>query len=429
MTTIPDAPGALPLVGHLWSFYKDLPGLYAAGRKLAPVYRLRMGAAQSLAVVSGDDLLKHFKSPSLSSENYTRDVGRVLGGSLLALDGPPHRRMRTAIAPLFANAGLTAAKVGPKMAEIIRPRVAELVQQGRFNIGSTARELALDVIFGVYGVSVDELPEWRRQYEAYSLGALPFPWDLPGFPARKARLAQEWIDARLQIILDEARRNPATERSFVTALIEARDPDGNPLTDVEIIGNLRLVVFAGHETTAAALAWTCFFLAADPAHWRRITAEVQAFGGMPLVPQDIAKVPYTVASFREAMRLRPPVPIISRMVVDPIEVHGITISKGETVSYPIVDAGRDEAKFPDPAAFRPERWLDGKLNGNEANSFGSGPHFCLGAPLALMEGAQFLSALALAMGPNSTLSAPGGMPDAVYLPTTRPVGKTEIVLN
>ena len=148
--------------------------------------------------------------------------------------------------------------------------------------------------------------------------------------------------------------------------------------------------------------------------------------GVPSSPKDLRDFPYAEGVFREALRLHPPVASDARLAIEDLEIEGFTVPKGTLVSIPIGLLSRDPELYPDPDAFRPERWI-GRAAGispTEMVQFGGGPHFCLGYHLAWMEIVQFAVALARhlpARGPRLE----GAFPAARFLPLQHPSARFE----
>ncbi len=172
------------------------------------------------------------------------------------------------------------------------------------------------------------------------------------------------------------------------------------MSDEELVDNLRLVMLAGHETSASTMGWIVAFLAQHPDAWDRLTAEAKGLGHVPVSTAELRELPYAEAVFREALRLYPPVAMDARLLSGPLELAGRTIREGTQLGIPVIHLSRHPDLHARHDAFVPERWL-GKREGItplELVQFGGGPHFCLGYHLAWMEIVQFTVALALTLG-------------------------------
>ena len=160
--------------------------------------------------------------------------------------------------------------------------------------------------------------------------------------------------------------------------VRAEDGDGG-LSDDELRDQLVTLLLAGHETTATALSWALYEIGRDPAQLTK--ARVAALSG----DDD-----YLEAVVKEAMRLHPVIPMVVRHLMKPATIGGIDLPAGATVSASILLAHEDPRNFPEPKAFRPERFVDGHMPPNTWLPFGGGVRRCIGAGFSLMEGVAVL---------------------------------------
>jgi cytochrome P450 len=189
-------------------------------------------------------------------------------------------------------------------------------------------------------------------------------------PLAKLKLLRGEIDA---LLLEEiaARRDDPGE-DILSLLLRARFEDGEPMSDQEVCDQLVTLLVAGHETTATALAWTFELLAHHPAALERLQEEL-----------DPA---YLKAVINESLRLRPVVPLAGRRLTSELTADGHVLPEGTDVTPAIWLAHTRADVYPDPFAFRPERWLEGAAPPGYAwVPFGGGVRRCLGAAFAEME--------------------------------------------
>jgi cytochrome P450 len=193
------------------------------------------------------------------------------------------------------------------------------------------------------------------------------PWTK--FVAARRR-ADELLHAEI-----EARRSDAAERDDVLSLLlAARDEDGRALSDEELRDELMTLLVAGHETTATALAWTLERLARHPEALADVVAERRA-GGDELLD----------ATIKETLRLRPVVPAVVRQLQAPMTFGGWDLPAGVHIAPSIYLLHRRPDLYPDPLAFRPQRFLERSYGTYEWIPFGGGVRRCLGASFALFE--------------------------------------------
>jgi cytochrome P450 len=206
----------------------------------------------------------------------------------------------------------------------------------------------------------------------------PFKWML-GNRRRTDALLYKKIAAR--------RADPkARERTDVLAmLMHAKDEAGQGMTDVELRDELMTALAAGHETTATALAWAFERILSHPEVYTKLRAEIDAAGGLDARPDAFATLPYLDATIKEVMRLRPVIPIVGRVLQRPYRLGGYDLPAGAMVGACAYLAQRDPATYPDPAAFKPERFLNGQADPAAWLPFGGGIRRCVGAAFALYE--------------------------------------------
>lgn len=206
----------------------------------------------------------------------------------------------------------------------------------------------------------------------------------PGTPGRRFRRLREETDALVMAELKE-RRGPGagTPRDDVLSLLlAARDEHGQAMTDDELRDELMTLLFAGHETTATALAWALDLVLHDDRVHRRLVASATQ-----------GESDYADAVIKEVHRLRPTVPNVVRQLTEPFQVGRWHLPAGTVVSPAIYLVHRRADLYPDPHAFRPERFLDGRTPSYTWLPFGGGVRRCIGASFATLEMQEVLRAV------------------------------------
>src|SRR5262249_1377856 len=134
---------------------------------------------------------------------------------------------------------------------------------------AATRELVLGLILGMLGVPPQDLAAFRRDSGGLMLLGISFPIDLPGTPRRRGLAARGRPDARIKKLVDEVRALPDA-RGFLADLAHGRDEGGRTLADRDLLDNLRLLILAGHETTASVMAWMLATLAQRRDVWEAL---------------------------------------------------------------------------------------------------------------------------------------------------------------
>jgi cytochrome P450 len=191
-------------------------------------------------------------------------------------------------------------------------------------------------------------------------------------PLARLQALRREIDAMLTAEIVERRGDPRED--ILSLLVTARFEDGEPMDDAEIRDQLITLLLAGHETTATGLAWTFDLLLRHPPVLERLTAAV-----------DGGDEGYVRAVVSESLRLRPVVPLAGRRLSEELRVDGHLLPPGTDVTPAIWLAHTRADRYPDPYAFRPERFLDGAPSTYAWLPFGGGVRRCIGAAFAEME--------------------------------------------
>jgi cytochrome P450 len=428
----PTVPGRWPLLGHTLAVRRDALNLLRQSKeRLGPVYWLDMGFGHRVFMIVDETGFSVFRSKDADS-SHLAEMELFLGRSMLTVDGADHRRMRMASAPAFTPAGLSRARVGQLIAETLERHVGAWQGRDRVELLRDTKAIALDVIFRMMAIDVGDLPEWSRWYSEFMYSALNIPLMFPGSPAWRGRRARRWLEARMRQIIADVRER-GDQDSIIGVLVHGRDEQGQGMSEQELLDNLLILGFAGHETTASTMAWSMLHLASSPKDWDRLCEEVAKLGEVPLDYAELTRLtPFAVGVFRESLRLYPPVAIDSRRAHTSFEIAGYRVEPGIHVGTSFLLLSRDVDRYPEPDQWRPERWLDQahKPTPIENCQFGGGAHFCLGYHMALLEGTMFLVHAArclAAWGKRPVLAAP--LPSALYLPLTHPPAATQLRLG
>jgi len=130
----------------------------------------------------------------------------------------------------------------------------------------------------------------------------------------------------IQHFIDERRSNPTERNDFLSILLQARDDDGKPMSDEQLMAECLTLFGAGHETTATALSWTWYLLCQHPEMYQKVQEEVNSvLQGRTPTYDDLSRLPYCLQVFKEAMRLYPPVYLTSRGALRDVEIDGYHI--------------------------------------------------------------------------------------------------------
>jgi cytochrome P450 family 135 len=385
MSALPPGPAEPPLVQTLRWLLRPISFLESCRRRFGDAFSVTfLGFQTPMVMLSDPDAIRAL----YTNPRHRLPPGRTLtlqpimgSRSLLLLEGREHLARRKLMLPPLHGERMRAYEA------TVREAVAQEVDgwpAGQpFALHPRMQAVTLEVILrAVFGVADparrDRLAERlsglladtassRLQFSVLLSRRLGGPDPL----ARLQGLRRE-IDAMLTAEIAERRADPRED--ILSLLVTARFEDGEPMDDAEIRDQLITLLLAGHETTATGLAWTFDLLLRHPPVLERLTAAVD--GG------DEA---YVRAVVSESLRLRPVVPLAGRRLSEELRVDGHVLPPGTDVTPAIWLAHTRADRYPDPYAFRPERFLDGAPSTYAWLPFGGGVRRCIGAAFAEME--------------------------------------------
>ena len=359
-------------------------------RRYGPVVQLSTAFDSNFVMVFDPALVKDvFRGPPerLRAGEANEPLGPALGmRSLLLLDGEEHLRQRRLMLPPFHGQRMRAYE--DVMREAADRAIDSWPLNREFALLPTTQQLTLDVIlrtvFGVAeGPRQEELKRrLRGMIDPVSnrFGILLMVLMRRGNKRALARFEERRrrVD---ELIYDEiARRREAPDldqrEDVLSMLLLARDEDGRPMTDVELRDQLVTLLVAGHETTATGLAWVFDLLLRNP----RVLAKLR----QAVADGDDS---YVDAVAKEALRIRPVVPGVGRVVRGgTFELGGYTLREGTEINPSIAVIHARPDAFAGPREFRPERFLeDNPPDTYTWIPFGGGTRRCIGASFALFE--------------------------------------------
>ena len=327
--------------------------------------------------------------------------------SILLLDGATHLRQRKLMLPPFH--GERMKSYGALIEEIAAGRMRDWPAGTPIELQAEFQHITLDVILrAVFGFDAGPAMADARKYIQRWLELLASPASMvpflrnnfgPNRPWSPAHHIRNRIDKALYALIAVRRADPriAEREDVLSMLIQARDEDGQPMTDQELRDELITLLLAGHETTATAMAWAVELLLTHPGKLDALRADLPNGDD------------YLNAVIHETMRLRPPLPLFDRMVCEPIEVLGYRIPVGAVMACNISRVHRRPDLYPEPLEFRPERFLESPPETYGWLPFGGGVRRCLGAAFAMYE-----MRIVLRMVVERTRPRPAGIEPARY---------------
>jgi cytochrome P450 len=383
----PPYPAALQGVGF-WT--RPLAFLEQCRERYGPRFTIRLPFTPPFVMLTDPAEVKQvFTAPPdvLRPGQGARVLEPIVGAnSVILLDEGAHMEQRKLMLPAFH--GERMERLSDLMAEVTAEEVAAIPRDTPVELHPRMQDLTLKIIlravFGLDpGARFDRLRE--RLQAMLAFGDKPISLMPPqpdsmltkvlervGPFAAFVRIQQE-VDAIIFELIAERRRSSAGGDDVLAMLLEARHEDGTPMSEQELRDELLTLLVAGHETTASTLAWAFEQLASQPAELSRLTEQID----------DDA---YVTATIQETLRHRPVLPNVApRLVMKPIDVGDWRYAPGCSLVPNGYLIHHDPAIYPDPYAFRPERFLDEQPGTYTWIPFGGGRRRCLGSSFAMLE--------------------------------------------
>jgi cytochrome P450 len=359
------------LLGHWGAYDQDDPfSLFSDVRQIGPAHPVTLVDGHDAWLIIGHDearlalgdhrLSKDMHAAMASDSALVAEglPGRAFARHMLACDPPDHTRLRRLVSAAFT----------PRTVEALRPRIeiavhgllGDLAAHGPTDpvdvVASFAFPLPFTVICGLLGV-----PGSGRRALGEGLKSMLVPTSTPEEYA-VAKAASDEVVAMLEALVETKRRTPGED--LVTALIAGRDGEER-LSQQELMSTIFQLIVAGHDTTTSLIGNAVVALVQHPDQLAKLVDD----------PRRIDDV------VDECMRFDAPVPHSTfRYAIEPVDIGGITIPSGAQVIICLAGANRDPRRYSNPEKFDIDRDEGRHL------AFGHGPHHCLGAPLARMEG-------------------------------------------
>ncbi len=380
----PSMPSALQAVG--WA-ERPLPFMERCRKRYGDTFTLRIRHAGVWVFLCDPEDIKRV----LTAEPEAMGVGEansllgpVLGPrSVMLLEEPEHMAHRRRMLPSFHGAYME--RYGAATGAVAREEIAKWPVGEPFALWPRMQDITLSVIMrAVFGeLDTDHLlqlrellrglTEWMNQPMRLTLLAAVGPRSMVGNPTFRAMM-----DAAEAAVLEEIRKRRAErdvrERDDIASMLEqAHREDGSSLTDQELRDELITLLVDG--PTSSSLAWAFERLLRHPDKLARLREEVR--GG----EQEL----YMDAVIRETLRLCPPVPVVVRKLMQPMELGGHTVPAATTVAPCAYLLHHDERIYPQPRSFLPERFLEKPPGTYTWIPFGGGVRRCLAASFALLE--------------------------------------------
>jgi cytochrome P450 len=353
--------------------------MYAHAREQAPIF---FSPVLNMWVVTRhEDICEIARATARFSNGRAVDVVAEMPAEVMAIfatsnvqpqfiveiDPPTHTRVRR-----LANKGFTPRRVTmmePRIRELANALVDAFVHDGMADLmAQFAYQLPRMVIADIVGVPREDIPKfgrWSEEWATYLFSVdLPLEQQLQG--ARSAVALQKYCE----VLIEQRRQQPQDD--LLSDLVHAQEEDGSSLSMNELVGLIMTFLIAGHLTTSDMIGNALVLLLKQPELWQALCREPQ------LAPKLI----------EETLRRDSSVPGLMRVATEDVIFKGVSIAKGSRLFLAFGSANHDKTVFSNPTHFDLER-----ENLHKHLAFGQGIHYCLGAPVARLEGKIALEVL------------------------------------
>jgi cytochrome P450 len=413
---VPFAPQKLPLVGHMAALLAGAPWDVTERwlRRAGPTLRMEIPGTSYL-VTADPELIRHILVSA--ADNYVKDMRSMgafldlLGHGLLTSAGELWKRQRATLARAFRidalrNVADVSLRAADRLGQVFdaHARTGQVV-----DLGAQFRRLTLQVIAEATlqmppHESDDVLP---RLYEPLVEEANKRVWmPLRGYlpmPAkfrydRSLTQLDEFLVSKVRARLRKRRAEPnAGPADMLDMLLMSLEDGWDGEAERLVCDELKTMLFAGHDTSSAMLTWTMHALTQHPRELQRLRADAAAVFAGDGVPdyEALKRLEFAGACLKEALRLYNIVPIVTREAAADDRFGELPIPKGTKVMLHLQALHKDARQWPDPDAFRPDRYLGDDKHGHRWLPFITGPRSCVGQHFSLLEAKIVLSRLAL----------------------------------
>jgi cytochrome P450 len=374
----------------------------ARAQKYGDIFAIAKNASPSMVYLSNPAAIEQVlaANPEFFDTSSGNDVLLPLLGanSLILLDGMKHQRQRKLLMPPFHGDRLRT--YGQAIWDMTTQVTSQWQAGQPITVRASTQEISMRVILSaVFGLDGGERYDRLRKLLTSLLETVSSP--LSSMVLFFTSLQKDWgtwspwgrflqmrqqIDNLLMAEIQARRQEAEPNRNdILSLLLAARDEAGQPMTDEELRDELLTLLFAGHETTASALAWAFYWIDRLPEVKEKLIEEIDSLGSDP-DPSAIAKLPYLNAVCCETLRIYPiAISPFPRILKVPMEIGGYQFEAGAIVVISIYLTHQREDIYPQPKQFKPERFLERQFSPYEYLPFGGSNRRCIGAAFALFE--------------------------------------------
>lgn len=382
-----------------------IPFWSRGNRELGDIFAAYIGS-QKIIVTINPDYIQHILQKN--NKNYYKSpvvkeiLGAQLGHGLLTIDGDYWLKQRRLIQPGFYKQRiLDLIDIMNNEGEAFCHELANQIQeQPVVDVAKAMMDITFRIVTkALFGTGIDQLRLERVDYiitemQKYVITQVRQPYKIPWLKltgkVRHYNALREETDKIVYDIINQRRQSKETHNDLLDMLLNSRYEDtGEAMNDKQLRDESMILIVAGHETSANALAWTLYLLSQHPEVEQKLLDEVNSIvGNRSITADDLMQLNYTRQVIQESMRLYPPAWIVDRQALEDDEVGGYLIPKNAITLLYIYGTHRNPKYWKDPDTFNPDRFSKENMKDlpNYAYfPFGGGPRLCIGNNFAMFE--------------------------------------------
>ncbi|QSJ18282.1 cytochrome P450 [Nostoc sp. UHCC 0702] len=400
---LPNGSQTIPLFQTLRAIFQPIELLESSHERYGDIFMSNFSVLPPQLIISSPQAIQEIFTAD--SKLFDSGSGNSLlqplvgANSVILLDGDRHSQQRKLLMPTFHGERMRA--YGQAICEITQQAISQWTIGQEFIARPQMQNISLQVILKtVFGLKQGERYQQIKQVLIAMLDTFNSPWkssllffkflqkDLGAWSpwGNYIRQRQRLDELVYQEIHERRTQGELAGDDILSLLMSSRDEKGEPMTDVELRDELMTMLFAGHETTAIALAWALYWIHYIPEVREKLLQELNSIDVKNANPTTIAQLPYLNAVCSETLRIYP-IAFFSlpRILRDDMQLFGYYLPKGMYLSVCIYLTHHRPDIYPEPKQFRPERFLERQFSPYEFLPFGGGNRRCIGMAFAMFE--------------------------------------------
>ncbi|MFB2935046.1 cytochrome P450 [Aerosakkonemataceae cyanobacterium BLCC-F154] len=399
---LPDGPKTPRLIQTIRGVLQPLKYLEKSSKEYGDFYTVKFAGFPTQVVISNPQAIQEIftaDSKTFYAGKGNQFLHPLLGEHSLTLhDGNYHQQQRKLLLPSFHGERMKA--YGNTICQITEQVINQWKLGEVFSARQAMQEISLKVILRtIFGLDEGERYDQLRQLMGELIDTIGSPlkssfillpilqkdlgnWSPWGKFLRQKQQINELLNAEIR---ERKAANDFSGEDILTLMMLAKDEAGQPMSEAELRDELMTLLFAGHETTATALAWALYWIHSLPEVKEKLLKELNSLGENPDL-MAITKLPYFNAVCCETLRIYPVVLFtFTRIVQTPIRIMDYEFQPGTLLSPCIYLVHHREDLYPQSKQFKPERFLDRQFSPYEFFPFGGGNRRCIGMAFAMFE--------------------------------------------